>query len=160
MYPAALFQLFTGLYVLQLCLIGLFALSQNVHGTQGCIPQAVMMAFAFGCTAVYHRKLVEIYSPFFSGKLMDDLPDEEMQPPVRQTKGEAAYQVKNPIRHPALIAKRPIVWIPQDRLGISDGEISETIEMYGGTIPISNKDAALDDKGRVVCESLAPPCQD
>jgi calcium permeable stress-gated cation channel len=174
LYPAALFQLFTGLYVLQLCLIGLFTLGQDAHGGRGCLPQAVMMCFALMCTAVYHRKLVVVYSPLFSRTAMDGtgadqagLLNKEIYSPTVDGKkdisqGHSASSSTSPhrIRQPVLTERRPVVWIPQDRLGVSDYVINETREIHGMRIPISNENAILDNKGRVVCQSCEPPLQD
>jgi hypothetical protein len=162
LYPVALFQLFTGLYVLELCLIGLFALGQNAQGAPGCLPQAVMMSMVLICTALYHRKLVEVYSPLFSRTVMDGLGkdgvclDKEMYPLTHHEK-----RIENPVRQPVLTERPPVVWIPKDPLGVSDGEVRQTRGIHGmGIIPISNENATLDNKGRVVCHSLEPPSQD
>jgi Extracellular tail, of 10TM putative phosphate transporter len=166
-----LFQLFTGLYVLQLCLIGLFAL-----GARGCLPQVVIMSFALICTAFYHRKLVEVYSPLFSRTAVDGtstynagLLDKEMYPPPRDEKAKGFYREDSAsssndqerVRQPVLTTPRPVVWIPQDQLGVSDDEIRETRKMHGmGIIPITNANATLDSNGRVACRSPKPPLQD
>jgi hypothetical protein len=147
LYPAALLQLFTGLYVLQLCLIGLYALSQNTHGNRGWIPLVGMMALTLVCTVFYNQKLVEIYCPLFSGKVMEDVPEEEL--------ALASWRSKDQAQNSILRAERPVVWIPQDPLGVSDRQVSKIRDNYG--IPISNRGAVLDGKGKVVCRILIPP---
>ncbi|KAF2401113.1 DUF221-domain-containing protein [Trichodelitschia bisporula] len=57
--------------------------------------------------------------------------------------------------HEALRARRPVVWIPRDELGVSDDEIVRT-QKFSGKIWISNEFTGLDGKGRVVFRR-APP---
>jgi len=96
----------------------------------------------------------------FSG-FADEL--EDLTPEERDTLVRYAFQ------HSALRAKRPVVWIPRDRLGVSDDEIKRaermsTVEVDEGekgrvvkkNIWISNEGTALDGKGRVVFRRSPP----
>ncbi|KAJ8058673.1 hypothetical protein OCU04_012847 [Sclerotinia nivalis] len=58
--------------------------------------------------------------------------------------------VKHAFQHYALRARRPVVWIPRDDIGVSDDEVKRTRDYAGANIWISNVGAALDAKGRVV----------
>ncbi|PQE22887.1 hypothetical protein CJF30_00008498 [Rutstroemia sp. NJR-2017a BBW] len=58
--------------------------------------------------------------------------------------------VKHAFQHYALRARRPVVWIPRDDIGVSDDEVKRTRDYAGGNIWISNVGAALDAKARVV----------
>ncbi|KAK3169310.1 hypothetical protein OEA41_008693 [Lepraria neglecta] len=51
-------------------------------------------------------------------------------------------------QHGSLCIQRPMVWIPADRLGISDDEISRIKQQYSN-VSISNEHASLGGKGRV-----------
>ncbi len=146
LYPAALLQLFTGLYVLQLCLIGLYALSQNTHSNRGWIPLVSMMALALVCTVFYNRKLVEVYCPLFSGKVMED---------VLKELALASWRSRDQAQNSILRAEHPVVWIPQDSSRVSNREVHKIRDIYG--IPISNEGAVLDGKGKIVCQKLVPP---
>lgn len=75
------------------------------------------------------------------GGMNDDIED--------LTPDERDLLVRNAFRHSALRARRPVVWIPRDDLGISDDEILRT-KMYSDHIWISNEGTALDSKVRVV----------
>ncbi|KAF2150799.1 DUF221-domain-containing protein [Myriangium duriaei CBS 260.36] len=90
----------------------------------------------------------------FSG-FSDEL--EDLTPEERDTLVRYSFQ------HEALRARRPVVWIPRDPLGISDDEIARskllsTVETDGDEkdesmktyIWMSNEGTALDAKGRVV----------
>lgn len=75
------------------------------------------------------------------GGMNDDIED--------LTPDERDLLVRNAFRHSALRARRPVVWLPRDDLGISDDEILRTKE-YSENIWISNEGTALDSKCRVV----------
>ena len=56
---------------------------------------------------------------------------------------------------PSVNSKTPILWIPEDRLGVSKQEIAETSKI----IPISDEAATLDEKNHIVWdyEGARPP---
>jgi calcium permeable stress-gated cation channel len=104
----------------------------------------------------------------FSG-FADEL--EDLTPEERDTLVRYAFQ------HSALRAKRPVVWIPRDKLGVSDDEIKRAKKMSTVNIPasleeknsagadgtvektniwMSNEGTALDGKGRVVFRRSPP----
>ena len=53
-------------------------------------------------------------------------------------------------QHEALRARPPILWIPEDELGIAKDEIRHTKLESGGEIEITSRGAKLDDKGKIV----------
>ncbi|SMR47918.1 unnamed protein product [Zymoseptoria tritici ST99CH_3D1] len=82
------------------------------------------------------------------------------------TPDERDLLVRFAFQHSALRAKRPVVWIPRDTLGVSDDEIRRAKKMstvrVGGegeervNIWMSNEGTALDGKGRVVFRRSPP----
>jgi len=82
----------------------------------------------------------------FSG-LHDEI--EDLTPDERDKLVQRAFQ------HEALRAKRPVIWIPRDRLGISDDEVYRT-QMFSKHVWISNEHTGLDSKGRVVYRRSPP----
>ncbi|GIZ46519.1 hypothetical protein CKM354_000964500 [Cercospora kikuchii] len=72
--------------------------------------------------------------------------------------------VRYAFQHSALRARRPVVWIPRDTLGVSDDEIKRAKKMstvmVGGkettNIWMSNEGTAIDGKGRVVFRKSPP----
>jgi len=62
-YPKALFQLFTGIYVGQACLVGLFFLVRDMNGNAAAVPQAVLMIVLLVCTVVFHFFLHATVTP-------------------------------------------------------------------------------------------------
>ena len=96
----------------------------------------------------------------FSG-FADEL--EDLTPEERDLLVRYAFQ------HSALRAKRPVVWIPRDKLGVSDDEIRRAKRMSTVKVPageggevektniwMSNEGTALDGKGRVVFRRSPP----
>ncbi|KAL2175646.1 uncharacterized protein P884DRAFT_271310 [Thermothelomyces heterothallicus CBS 202.75] len=65
------------------------------------------------------------------------------------TPQERDVLVRKAFQHSALRARRPVVWIPRDDIGVSDDEIRRTNE-FSGWISITNEGTALDSKVRVL----------
>ncbi|RAL15251.1 putative DUF221 domain protein [Aspergillus homomorphus CBS 101889] len=82
----------------------------------------------------------------FSG-IHDEL--EDLTPEERDQLTQRAFQ------HDALRAKRPVIWIPRDDLGVSDDEIYRT-QRFSKHIWISNEYQALDGKSHTIF-SRSPP---
>jgi hypothetical protein len=83
--------------------------------------------------------------------LFEDIADniEDLSPEERDILVGRAFQ------HEALRAKRPVIWIPRDDLGISDDEIRRT-QRFSDNVWISNEYTGLDRKGRVVYRRPPP----
>lgn len=71
------------------------------------------------------------------------------------TPEERNQLVQKAFTHSAVRARRPVVWIPRDDLGVSDDEVRRTND-YSDHIWISNEGTALDSKCRAVY-GRAPP---
>jgi len=82
----------------------------------------------------------------FSG-INDEI--EDLTPEERDKLVQRAFQ------HAALRAKRPVIWIPRDELGVSDDEIYRT-QRFSKHIWISNEYTGLDGKTRVVYRRSPP----
>ncbi|KAL9039203.1 MAG: hypothetical protein Q9214_004974, partial [Letrouitia sp. 1 TL-2023] len=69
LFPRAINQLFVGLYVMELCLIGLFSLVRDAHEGQPsgspCKVQAIIMGVVFFLTIVYQWLLNDSFSPLY-----------------------------------------------------------------------------------------------
>ena len=71
------------------------------------------------------------------------------------TAAERDFLVQRAFQHEALRAKRPVVWIPKDDLGVADDEVYRT-QRASKHIWISDQYTALDSKGRVVYRRSPP----
>ncbi|KAJ2902600.1 uncharacterized protein MKZ38_000361 [Zalerion maritima] len=65
LYPRAINQTFTGLYVMELCLVGLFFLVEDEDGTNVCTPHAITMIVMIILTVIYQYLLNRSFSPLF-----------------------------------------------------------------------------------------------
>ena len=229
LFPRAINQLFTGLYVMEACLIGLFFLVRDSQDRVACAPQGIIMAVATGLTVLYQVVLNEAFGPLLTylpitleddaairdrefareqdeqrrknllgrqevpGENLNDAlerreraeegaiemralsnekPSSGRQPHAeptaakeRDTPALALFQditdeiedlspedrdslVARAFQHPAIRAKRPVIWIPRDDLGVSDDEIRHTMK-FSSKVWISNEYAAVDGKGKV-----------
>lgn len=63
LYPRALNQMFTGLYVMELCLVGLFFLVQDTEGNGACYPQGIIMIVSIFLTALFQLLLNQEFGP-------------------------------------------------------------------------------------------------
>ena len=71
------------------------------------------------------------------------------------TPDERDILVRRAFQHAALRARRPVIWIPRDDLGVSDDEIERTKKL-SKSIWISNEHTGLDGKARVVYRKSPP----
>ncbi len=69
LYPRAINQTFTGLYVMELCLIGLFLLVRDDANNTACIPQAIIMLIVLCFTVLFQVLLNKSFGP-----LLEHLP--------------------------------------------------------------------------------------
>jgi hypothetical protein len=65
-FPKAINQLFTGLYFLELCLIGLFFLQTRPDDTPACLPHAIIMIITLGFTVLFQFLLNRAFGPLFN----------------------------------------------------------------------------------------------
>ena len=65
-FPGAINQLFTGLYFMEICLIGLFFLVRDVQGNVACESQGIIMAVALILTVGYQIWLNMSFSSLFT----------------------------------------------------------------------------------------------
>lgn len=146
LYPTALNQLFTGIYVLELCLIGLFFLARNEDESFACLGQAVIMIIAFVLTCSFQI----LVNRTFTTLLRQAHSASRHDAPNNGPDGISA-NASEPFEDAVLHIPRPTVWIPSDPLGISDDEVARTQEM-GNEVLISNRGAKVDLKGKLLVD--------
>jgi hypothetical protein len=66
LYPRAINQTFTGLYFMEVCMIGLFFLVRNENGDASCVPQAIIMIIVAAFTVLYQVLLNMSFGPLFN----------------------------------------------------------------------------------------------
>lgn len=73
---------------------------------------------------------------------------------VDDGEGQPRKQPYDDFRHPAMTAPIPVIWIPEDPLGISKEEIRDT--EAAGDIKITDQGAKLDENNNVVWTENPP----
>ncbi|PGH12545.1 hypothetical protein AJ80_06706 [Polytolypa hystricis UAMH7299] len=63
LFPKAINQLFTGLYVMEICLIGMFFLVRDANGNVACEGQAICMIVVLALTILFQYLLNEAFYP-------------------------------------------------------------------------------------------------
>lgn len=168
-FPRAIWQSFTGIYLLEVCLTGLF-------GTRASTPHIVLMAITIPVTAIYQiylqRRLgssilylpLEMSSPAEVGERgghQRGIPeetradDQTQAAKVNTTVPEGMLDTTEAYHHPAVTSKEPWIWIPHDSLGISTQEIAACKEV--GHIEITDRGAGIDEKANLTFPDEYPP---
>ncbi|PGH19019.1 hypothetical protein AJ79_00053 [Helicocarpus griseus UAMH5409] len=65
LFPKAINQLFTGIYVMEVCLIGMFFLVRDIDGNFACEGQAICMIVVLILTVGFQYLLNEAFNPLF-----------------------------------------------------------------------------------------------
>jgi len=182
LYSTALTQLFTGVYIIKLCVTGLFFLVRDDHNRATYIGQTVIMIIATVITVSFQVLLNKAFVPLlqflptstgtaepkkkikkrehkccipraggYFQTLLQKCRDWNIVPTADQgfpISSETDELISPTYQHEALFVQKPTVWIPKDCLGINKDEILY-VKKYNNSIRVSNKDAALDIKGKV-----------
>ncbi len=159
LFPRAINQLFVGLYVMMLCLIGLFFLVRDENDDLSCKTQGIMMIVVAAMTIVYQVLLNEAFAPLYK-YLPVNLEDGAQRADAEYAEGQQRAtsplsMVEGAYQHESVRAKRPIIWVPNDELGVSDDELRRTMKI-SRRLPISNRGALLDGKGRAAYTADPP----
>jgi calcium permeable stress-gated cation channel len=131
-YPTALFQLMTGVYTCELCLLGLLFLQGSGTRQPMYFAQAATMAAIFLLTCAAHQVIRSWYGPLL------ELTDFRLETP-------SDAQETHPLQNPVLEEKSLIVWIPRDKLGFSSAIKDATHDM----VEITDEGASLGSNGRI-----------
>ncbi|KAI9785251.1 MAG: hypothetical protein M1835_003368 [Candelina submexicana] len=177
LFPRAINQLFVGLYVMEICLVGLFFLVRDEDNNLNCKTQGIIMIVLVVATVVYQFLLNEAFAPLVTylpinlengAQWHDDEVAREQQEDrqavtSQRSTNSASSSVERKreadlhlaFQHESLRAKRPIIWLPNDELGVSDDEVRRT-KKVSRRIWMSNEGALLDKKGRVMYTADPP----
>ena len=126
LYPTALLHLYTGVYCLECCLIGVFFLLKDDKGVypmrvQGWIMTGVLMLTIFANTTIYNR-----YLPHFSNlPILSDKAYKDGVKPITPTEDPDSgntYYLNHKLLYlnPAFKYESPKVWLPRDPFGYSE----------------------------------------
>ncbi len=114
LYSTILNQLFTSVYVLKLCMIGLFFLVRDNHNRAICVDQAVIMIIATTMTLVFQLILNDVVA-----SLLRFMPQTEM----RKKKKESKYRETRTSNHLRSLLRKCFNWLDRTRESSSINEI-------------------------------------
>jgi len=135
LYLKALFQLFTGMYTMELCVLGLFLLARDADGNFACIPHTVIMGCVLASTAIIHHLLHRKFLPLALSSIQDfDISERGGEDRCKEMFTKAA------------MPKLEDVWLPNDEYGICDNEINWLKEIAPG-LSVTNAYAAITKDG-------------
>ncbi|CAF1044398.1 unnamed protein product [Adineta steineri] len=184
-FPRAIYQSFTGIYLMEIMLATLFFLAQNDSGSQSAIVEAIFMCVSIAITVAVQYTMCTSFDPLTYYLPIDAEEFSQLDIPVsgkfgitkkvtrilnhRQsindsdsvsTADQAVNEVydntmENAYLHPALRDPKPIIWIPCDNLGIAVDEVQKT-EASGMNILMSTEGARFNDKINIEING-APP---
>lgn len=178
LYPMALLHLYTGLYCLECCLIGIFFLLKDEQNTcpmfvQGWVMIITLLATIFGNLTIYNRFEKHFsYLPILSDKKFEDEREvlslklsnkNNIVPNVTQKlKVDDTYLNTNLLfLHPALKYEKPKLWLPEDPLHITEERIKliekQITGLRGGSIKGARMEIKNNDKKITISISEAPP---
>nr|OQO26374.1 hypothetical protein B0A51_06936 [Rachicladosporium sp. CCFEE 5018] len=63
LFPQAVNQLFTGLYIMEVCLAGFFFLARDQNQNASCVPQGIIIIIVGLFTVIYHFMLNQTFAP-------------------------------------------------------------------------------------------------
>ncbi|CAF1222571.1 unnamed protein product [Adineta steineri] len=176
MFPRAIYQSFTGIYLMEILLAALFFLAQNEFGSQSAIPEGVLMCILIVITIGVHFIMSSSFNSLTHYLPMDA---EELSPLEVPVSRKPVMQVLNLSRtnnvtniddatnelydntvehaymHPVLRDPKPIVWIAEDKLGIAAEEVRRT-RASGLNILMSTKGARFNKKMKIEIDSMPP----
>ena len=184
-FPRAIYQSFTGIYLMEILLAGLFFLAQNDSGSQCAIPQGALMCVLICITVAVQFVMMSGFDPlthylpadaevfseletsmsrksFWSKKVISVLtiPGTKDRGDIVTNIDDAVSEsedrtMANAYLHPAMRESPPIVWIPQDHLGLAANEIRRT-EASGLNITMSMEGARFNDKQKLEIDGPPP----
>ncbi|CAF1112329.1 unnamed protein product [Adineta ricciae] len=177
-FPRAIYQSFTGVYLMEIMLAALFFLVQNEVGAQAAVPQGALMCVLIIITFVVHMAMRSSFDPLTYYLPVDadeyaqlENPGTRMFPIARTAMHRISYcrttnmndvvvdffdnTMENAYIHPALRDPTPIVWIPEDNIGIAMDEIQRT-KVSHPNVFMSTKGATFNEKTKIVVNSHPP----
>jgi hypothetical protein len=184
-FPRAIYQSFTGIYLMEILLAALFFLAQNEAGTQSALVEGVLMCALVAITIGIQWAMSSSFDPLTYYLPVDAEEFIRLEIPVHDKLAWAKTAIKvlspsrttdgadtvnyindavnesydntmdNAYMHPAMRDPKPIVWIPEDNLGIAADEVRRT-QALGLDISMSTEGARFNEKMNIEIHGLPP----
>ncbi|OBA23910.1 DUF221-domain-containing protein [Metschnikowia bicuspidata var. bicuspidata NRRL YB-4993] len=146
MYPRALFHLYSGIYCLECCMIGIFVSLENQKGDCPMKFQALMMACVLLVTIfgniVFYRQFQKLFSYF--PQMSDEtaeIEEERNGSLCEHSRGALLYF------HPCYNYEKPTLWLPENSSGVASKIIGHYISQKAALAGGSTDGAILIEEG-------------
>ncbi|KAA8641613.1 uncharacterized protein ATNIH1004_011749 [Aspergillus tanneri] len=156
LFPRAINQLFTGLYVMELCLVGMFFLVCDEQGAASGQVQGGLMAGILLLTIGYQISLNRAMNPLL--KYLPLSPNSSLLQAETHDAFPKAQQQYITFEHKAWRVGRVVIWFPNDALRISEDEQRRTLRESCARISVDSKGQTLDDNLRTCFDKDPPNC--
>lgn len=169
LYPRALYHLYAGIYFLEICLIGLFALSRNELDEANSLYHALLTFLLLILTAVGQNQTQKVFSRLLTKNLsltLHKMIDEEKAARIgnaKQEQDEKENVLMSELEERGLQNdtyfrecfqnNNATVWLPRDRFGFSDEEVLYLKELG---IDCSNSNSVMTSDGVIEIENSPP----
>ncbi|KAL8765909.1 MAG: hypothetical protein Q9209_007152 [Squamulea sp. 1 TL-2023] len=159
LYLVALQQLFVGIYVMELYLVGLFALIRDSMDHFVCLGQVSLMVVIIGATAIFQHFLYKSFRPF-----AQQVPSHATQTSLSTQANNSATEKQVPdmqnkwqdeFTNDSLKPRPTVVWIPEDGFGISTGKLNTIKTELYGVLATSDK-ASVGRNAKIKISGLPP----
>lgn len=149
LYPRALFQLYTGIYCLEFCMIGLFFALRDSNGECPMKFQGLVMILVLVLTIFGHFLIRKRFGQHF--KYVPVLKEMDASE-ARNQSGELDHVSYS---HPCYSFRKPEVWLPEDNFGEAARLIRE-LAPYGNAFSGgTTENAEITANGRLVVYDMA-----
>lgn len=154
-YPKALFQLYSGIYFMEVCLIGLFVLSRDENGEANCLPHALFTFVLLILTAAGQIQIQKMFSKLLSKNLPLTLyePGEDKNENDEEQVEPNGDLQNDTFHHPCFQDTHDIIWLPKDDFYISEDEIQK-LEDAG--IACSDEQCSMNCNGDINIHDCPP----
>jgi hypothetical protein len=154
-FSRAIYQSFTGIYLMEIMLAALFFLAQNQLGSQSSIPQAIFMCIGIVFTIAIQFLISSSFDPLTHYLPVDVTEFQHMNNSIDEQINVTNTNEDNTFMHPAIRDPKPIIWIPQDSLGIAENELQQT-RASGLNILMSIEGAKFNEKLNIEIDGSPP----
>jgi hypothetical protein len=156
-FVIAVNHLFTGLYVLELSLIGMFFITTGPTGELVCIPQMLAMLPVMFLTMSYQYTLNNTYRALMqylpiTGDSLEESSRQSEEPKPTIGTNDSCTALTMQLR---ASTSCPTVWIPRDPLGISKSELSSTTGV-ATRVKMTDEGACINRNGAMTLMSCPP----
>lgn len=148
LYPLALFQLYTGIYCLEFCMIGLFFALRNSDGECPMKFQGLVMIFVLVITIFGHFLVRKRFGRHF--KYIPVLKETETR-----NEQESISEDDVQYSHPCYSFQKPEIWLPDDNFGEAARLIRDLTPFANAFSGGTTDNAEITAKGRLVIYNIA-----